>query len=327
MLPDNWVAKLKRNPTGSVSYLKNRLLSTGELQYNVRRGGPLRGAMQYLGEQYARVRFSGHGTPVYDADWDVLVVLDACRSDLFRSVLDEYEYLPGMETVRSLGSWTGEWMKANFTDDYAAEMATTAYLSGNPQSRYYLAPAEFACLDEVWTYAWDDDLGTVPPRPLTDRAIRVARERSPERMIVHYLQPHVPFIGSEESPPQALAAFAGGKPEQVAVDDWIQLLRGDRERAAVLARYRQNLRRVLDDIRLLVGNVDASPLVITSDHGNAVGEYGVYGHPGVPLPCLREVPWCELETVDSGTHEPATYSREAADVSVDGRLHALGYSP
>jgi len=51
-----------------------------------------------------------------------------------------------------------------------------------------------AVLDEVWTYAWDNELNTIPARPITDRAISTWRQEDVNKMIVHYMQPHVPFI-------------------------------------------------------------------------------------------------------------------------------------
>jgi len=57
-------------------------------------------------------------------------------------------------------------------------------VTGNTWTDRYLDATAFAALDEVWKYAWDDDLGTVPAAAVTDRAVALARERDPERLVV-----------------------------------------------------------------------------------------------------------------------------------------------
>jgi len=73
--------------------------------------------------------------------------------------------------------------------------------------------------------------------------------------------------------------------------------------------------------------VDAETVVISSDHGNAIGEWGCYGHrPYVPLPAVKRVPWVETSAVDESTHEPDVEDLGDIDAeTVDKRLEALGY--
>ena len=47
----------------------------------------------------------------------------------------------------------------------------------------------------MWQNRWHDGHETVVPEPKTD-AVRKAREQYPnKRLIVHYLQPHAPYVG------------------------------------------------------------------------------------------------------------------------------------
>jgi hypothetical protein len=109
-------------------------------------------------------------------------------------------------------------------------------------------------------------------------------------------------------------------------DIWQKLQAGKVSREEVWAGYRENLELALDDIDLLLENVDAEKVVITSDHGNALGEWAVYGHPPtMPLDCLRVVPWIETTAVDRGTHEPETEYQADADTDREEQLAALGY--
>ncbi|WP_129115402.1 sulfatase-like hydrolase/transferase [Halegenticoccus tardaugens] len=262
------------------------------------------------------------GEPIYAREWDLLIVLDACRLDLFREVAHEYDYIPYVDEFRSLESMTKHWMLRNFTPAHANKMKETAYVCGNPFSEEVLNASDFALLDEVWRYAWNSNLGTLPPRPVTDRAIKVAREHEPARIIAHYMQPHCPFIASDNEYQQKSVEKWGSQGRDV----WHQLEAGDTDREKVWHDYRQNLRYVLDDLKLLLENIDANKVAITSDHGNALGEWGLYGHPiHMPFRCLRNVPWVETTAEDAETHVPRAYGKGEVEVSTQERLESLGY--
>lgn len=260
-----------------------------------------------------------HGTNVYDREWDVLIVLDACRVDLLRSVADEYPFLDGIERMESIGSMSKEWMAKTFTDDHADEMADTVYVTGNVFSGRMLDEDRFQALDEVWRFGWDDDHDTVPPRPVTDRAIRAARESNPDRLIVHYVQPHHPFIGLDRG-------FDADPFGPALSDTVVDALRKDKiDFETFWAAYQENLRHALDDVELLLSNVEADRVAITADHGDALGEWGLYDHPvGCLHSVVRTVPWVITAATDEGTYEPEPQSDDQSDTITEW-LQALGY--
>lgn len=133
--------------------------------------------------------------PVWD-DWDVAVVLDACRPDVLEECADEFAFIPkSVPSRRSNASQSRRWMLANFCQQYSEELAETVYVTGNPYSEHAEADLGlFAHVDEVWKYAWSEERGTQPPEPITDRAIHAARELEPECLLIHYMQPHFPSI-------------------------------------------------------------------------------------------------------------------------------------
>jgi hypothetical protein len=241
-------------------------------------------------------------------------------------VADEYDFVTADSTTVSVGSATEEWLEKNFTEEYADEIRRTTYVTGNPHSAEGLDDQRFAHYDEVWTYAWDDEDRTVPARAVTDRAITAARGGDTERMIVHYMQPHHPFVPCPE-----LNRDVGYFEEATWNHIGEMLQEGATTRERVWEGYRENLRYVLDDVALLLENIDAETVAITSDHGNALGEFGVYGHPlYVPLRSLKEVPWVVTSATDSGTYDPTTGDDERMDDSpssetVADRLRNLGY--
>ena len=265
--------------------------------------------------------------PVLDADWDLLVVLDACRADLFAEVVgpDDYDFVAG-ETAISPGSTSKEWLSAVFGSADDDALAEVAYVTGNPYSTKTLDLSRFGHVDEVWRDGWDDDRGTIPPRPITNSAIDAGRERDTDRLVVHYMQPHFPSV-VEDDDGIALDDW-GDQPMSV----WEELRFGQRETDDVWESYRRNLEAVLEDVELLLANVDAERAVITADHGNAFGEKYIYGHPGgVGIPALREVPWSVTAASDEGTHDPADDATRTddgdgdAEGTVEDRLESLGY--
>lgn len=262
------------------------------------------------------------GTPIYREDWDLLILLDACRVDVIEQATDEYEFFDSVERFETLDTMTQWWMRKNFTPEYREEMAATGYVCGNPFSETELHGSDFAELDEVWRYAWDDELGTVPPRPMTDRAVKMQRDRDHDRLIVHYMQPHCPFLAN---PDLSIGKQVENFGDQEWDDVWERLRKGAVTLEEVWSAYRGNLEIVLNDVRLLLSNVDADRAIITSDHGNAVGEWGVYGHPiHMPLSCLRIVPWIEVNARDTGQYTPSPVER-VVDTEVNDHLESLGY--
>jgi len=178
---------------------------------------------------------------------------------------------------------------------------------------------DFLLVDEVWKDGWDEQLGTVPPRVVTDRAIATSREYEPKRIIVHYMQPHQPFIGEQ--------ARSNGQ-DWVEESCWDALRQGNAAVSDVREAYRENLAVVLGDVRLLLENVDADPAVVSADHGNAFGEWGIYGHPnGFLHPSVKNVPWLVTHASDERTHTPEASTNDSDSIkqTTEDRLRDLGY--
>ena len=295
----------------------------GEAVRNLR-GAGLGAVREFLSRSYHRYGRSLSADPVFDADWDLLVVLDACRADLWAEVVDPDSALPVGTTRVSPGGTSTEWLEATFGEAPPERLSSTGYVTANPYSADHVDGAALGHIREVWRDAWDDDLGTVRPRAVTDAAIRAGRERDLDRLVVHYMQPHFPSIVDDNDDGVELDAFG-----DVPLSVWEDLRFGRRSRAEVWRAYRANLRAVLPEVELLLSNVDADRAVITADHGNAVGERGLYGHAaGLALRPLREVPWAVTTAADTGSHDPpaaAAAVGETASAEVAARLERLGY--
>lgn len=296
-------------------YREDGLLSINESAYEFYIGG-----LRNIG------RWFYEGTPIFKEDWDVLVILDACRYDLMTEVADEYDWIRSCESRTSAGGASFDWMNANFNEQYEDNLSETVYVTGNGFSREHVDPTLFKAVDEVWQYSWDNEEGTIQPRPITDRAITQWRKRNPDQLIVHYMQPHRPFIAWENRPDTGLKLVDG---EFEKKGNEFELLQsGEISKEAAWDGYKDTLRLVLDELEVLLENIDEEKIIVSADHGNAFGEWGVYAHLShAPLSAIREVPWCEVETEYVGDYEPADYNTnvQITDEDVQSRLADLGY--
>ena len=267
--------------------------------------------------------------PVFDADWDLLVVLDACRADLWQEVAASEEDLPVGTTRVSPGGTSSEWLESVFGDRGPEELADVGYVTANPYSESHVDGDRLGYLEEVWRHSWSDEKGTVRPRAVSDAAVRVGRERDLDRLVVHYMQPHFPSLADEDDVGISLDSFG-----EKSLTVWSDLRTGRLSRESAWESYRANLELVLEDVRLLLSNYEAERAVITADHGNAFGERHIYGHAaGVAHEPIREVPWVETGATDERTYDPdpnpeperELVAAGGAGADVDRRLRALGY--
>lgn len=256
-----------------------------------------------------------YGTQIWETDWDICLVLDACRWDLIEEV--NRPYLTD-DWMYSVASSSGEWIPKTF-EGY--DTSDVAYVTANPYSKHLLDPSAFAVLDEVWEYGFDRDLRTIPAEIVTDQALTVWAD-DPEQLVVHYMQPHHPFVPNPMDQGLPRQEFESQPWDNV----WHRLRKGEVDREEVWESYAANLAYVLNHVETILHNADAEVL-ITADHGNLVGEWGMYAHPDwVPLPALKRVPWIKTSAEDRGSYEPVDHSDRGTDVTdrVD-QLEALGY--
>lgn len=103
------------------------------------------------------------------------------------------------------------------------------------------------------------------------------------------------------------------------------MIRGEIELEDAKTGYRETLAIVLDEVELLLENADIDSVVISADHGEALGEDGVYGHPAdMYLNSLIRVPWVTTCATDEETRQPTDH-RYGTEKNIEERLRALGY--
>ena len=292
------------------------------------------------------------GVYITDADWDNLLILDGCRFDLFNQIRAKLSLDGELTKRQSRGSASPEFLRANFSN---RSITDTVYVTANPFERRVL-DEPFLYTDRVWTDGWDETEATVLPSTLAQRAQAAHEEYPNKRLITHFMQPHVPFIGEtridihsdnmEAFRNMMLDKEGGG----FAIPVWEALSTGQLEEELVWEAYRDNLIRVLETALPLAEELPGKT-VITADHGNSFGEWAtpfplpVYFHPSnVRIPSLTEIPWFvppyeERKTIiradESTTTQSAetptrtdenTTSQTADESVVEDRLSALGYT-
>ncbi|MFW9820771.1 MAG: hypothetical protein ACFFE5_14270 [Candidatus Thorarchaeota archaeon] len=227
---------------------------------------------------------------VLDKDWDYLIVLDACRYDLFKLVVNK-----DSDYIISGGSVTQEWLRWNFKGSFP----NIVYIAGNPHlSSFNLSKTfgrnPFFKVIDVWDFGWDKLLKTVPPNKVTESTLKEINIHPEKRIIIHYNQPHHPFLANKE-----LLQYDDGTWHKVAKSNWRQKKTSIFEAAKsgiipvkmLWQGYIENLKIVMKDVYQLVVNLSGK-VVITSDHGNHLGEYMLFGHQShLRTKELVKVPW------------------------------------
>lgn len=238
-----------------------------------------------------------------------LIVLDACRWDVFDALAPLF--IGGRrDPVRSVGFDTFQWMSRAWHRDLAPrrDAHSCHYVSGAvPINHHQLDNAELRRLydgvapanhiesiDPVWRDEWDETVGACPPEPVTDRAIGAAANH--DRLVVHYMQPHAPYLGVGTPATQLLGNNTNpgvGEPVDAPIWRGVRSNRITDERLRYV--YEWNCRRALREAVRLVDALDDRPVVVTADHGEALGEYGHYMHERRPHPHVRTIPWAVVE--------------------------------
>lgn len=233
-----------------------------------------------------------HGDCIFQYDWDICIILDACRYDLLMSVKDEFDWIRNVEKKHSIASESQKWMKRTFLFE---DLSNIDYICGNPLSeKVGIKECGFNHVYEIWQDYWNDEYGTIMPKYITNQ-IKGKMISSDKRILAHYMQPHYPFVkGSLIGPKMS----AGPTKHDEIYNIWDLLEKGEYTYKEVWEGYKHNLRVVLEYVGIIVKHTDRQ-ILITSDHGNGLGENGIYGHPkNCKSKEVREIPHIMINSVD-----------------------------
>lgn len=223
--------------------------------------------------------FSGESKDVFErGDWDNLIILDACRYDIYCDVVGEC----GKRITKA--STSHEYLQENFSE---GDFSDTVYVSANifftdqMMEKYIGRKDIFHEKFDTINTDWNEEIGVSLPEHVRRDAVTAENLFPEKRKIIHFLQPHRPFIRNNlEDKGDVYKLAELGKISQ----------------EEVISAYKDNLELVMEHVEELVEEFDGRT-VITADHGELLGENGLYGHIAKSdAKALREVPWHLVES-------------------------------
>lgn len=273
-----------------------------------------------------------NGVNFFEEDWDNLLILDAYRYDLFSKLAQKYE-LPGeLDNRISAGSATPEFLVTNIdqvdlTDTVYVTATTMLYRESVLSDSIDLNIHEIV---DVWADSIDFGEWGVLPETVTNRALDVFERYPNKRLVAHYTQPHLPFLG--ETGERIYDEFEGRnvweakQTGELTVSDEI-----------LWEAYRENAEYVTEHIADVIHEFPGKT-VVTADHGQLIGDrvrpipIKHYSHPaGLWVEELVKVPWLTFENgprrsiVRESNGEEYNPDRESLDERARNHLRELGY--
>lgn len=269
--------------------------------------------------------FNSGGIDFFSEDWDNAIILDACRNDIFQDTVE----LPGeFDKKVSKGSSTSEFVRANFK---GKNLYDTIYISGNS----WFKRLKDDISSEVHTLFEVSGENNSNKLKKTVDCVKYCQEEYPnKRLLIHFIPPHHPLLGSTAD------SNLPSEDEQLAKPFYERIRKGeiDIEDEDLYKAYVENLERVMPHVKELLSVLDGKT-VVTSDHGEMLGEraypipFRFYGHiPGVYTDELVNIPWYthpydhrkNIIEENSGNKINRMFSEDGRNVKE--KLEDLGYS-
>jgi len=281
-------------------------------------------------------------------DWKYLIIVDAGRYDIFKKLYKKY-FRGRLYKAISPATSTMEWLVKVFRGYYdVVYVSANPYVNSrqemkDPQGLRYKASEHFAKIVDVWDKGWNKELDTVHPSMVNVHVLAALTKYKSKRMIIHYIQPHHPYIGGKYKKYQIfirlllnsqeklqsyemkrrnkhkyqgleeIQAILRDKIGQFIIDyfgigvywDIRKLIYKDYTYQPALIyyhegweglkkAYEENYELALKYISRILPFLKGK-ILITADHGEYLGEYGLYGHGNLPRhKPIIEVPWLEI---------------------------------
>lgn len=230
-----------------------------------------------------------------DKKWGNLIILDAARHDTYQEMINQ-----NADSRITAESCSKGFIRENFSE---GNWSDTVVVTANP----YYSKQEFKKLTgkpphkvfetvfQLWETDWDEEHGTVMPEKVVETTKTANKLFPDKRKIIHFMQPHHPFLESSINDP----GFGDAKQKDVSHEKvWEKTSKGKVKHEDTLEGYKANHRLLKDALQELSKILDKKTMV-TADHGNLVGERGFYGPPcRSKLEPLRKVPWDSLENLE-----------------------------
>lgn len=234
---------------------------------------------------------------VHRPGWRTMFVMDAMRFDVFNEIVTEDNITGELQQVWSAGCETGAWMRELWREPSYPNitLVSNSAIYWHKDNRYLLS--RFNKVVPLWkgwrelehgAAMWG---GVMPTDMVLEHAEKEHVVTPLKRLVIHDIPPHIPFCG--EKGVKFLERLIPGKDQHIT-PRLADYGRSAANRFAELrGYYKEGARKTLHTILTCEWLRERGGLVITSDHGEMIGEANQYGHslnyPNAPI--LREVPW------------------------------------
>ena len=214
--------------------------------------------------------------------------------------------------------------------DFELSSMDTKFISIGYQLKYGREPYNmndfFGKVVDIWKTDYDEKLGVLHPDSTTDSIITQSKKNQNHKIIGTYYQVHDPYIyyiNKGEAPVMNMEKLVNGKPEysryhfrrlkdisRYFISDeslwrlenligkppkaglgWMWLNHG---KEGILKGYYEDLKLTLNSAKRVVDELPYRKIIITTDHGELLGEHKRYGHGGRKRKELIEIPWLEI---------------------------------
>ena len=279
---------------------------------------------------------------ILNTDWDILLILDSCRYDIFKNIYKEIlGDIGNLKKTISPSAWTLGWAIEIFNGE---SLDDVIFISANPdinskghlekildlgkrwkyKGQNFDARNHFKEIIDVWEFGYDKSIDAVHPKTMIDTTIKVVNENSGCRFISKFNQIHDPYLYylnkgkkiiehenffvrnkiarkginlrkilntlfSDETIWKIQKRF-GYTPSSGIASMWLKY-----GKEGIIKGHTEDLRLILKYIKEIIDCFSSKTIVITSDHGELLGEYKRYGHHTEKrYKELIEVPWFEI---------------------------------
>ncbi|WP_457753369.1 hypothetical protein [Thermococcus sp.] len=247
------------------------------------------------------------GIYILDEEWDNLIILDACRYDIFKNEFHKENFPGKLEFRISRGTDTPSFLLENFSN--REKYDDIVYLSTNPFVEKLLK-GKFHKIISVWKYTHDEMSEDEKLRLIYEYSVYASIKFPDKRLIIHLPKPHSPYpngTGVSEiiRDGNDIVGIKYRLNETLSVNVWPYVGLKSLPTEKIREGYLQNLRLILPYVKKMV-NILPGTTVVSADHGEAFGEkmhpllpIKVYGHPPkIRIEPLIKVPWLIIKPDD-----------------------------
>jgi len=261
---------------------------------------------------------------IRNTDWDILIIIDACRFDYFEAFYKETLGDIGvLSKVNSPAAWTVGWLKMTFENH---PMMDTVLIWDHPVAdrirliqkqielgKTFDVRGNFKKTYDMWDIGYDKKLGYLPPELTTNKVFEELKENKNQRVIAKYRQIHDPYLyykGETKLPIKKPRYSSLRKVLYEIISDevmwtvrdklnfmpesWLNAIWLKYGKEGIIKGYTEDFKLMLNHAKRIIDGFPNKNIVVTADHGERLGEKGRYSHGGKLEKVIKEVPWLEI---------------------------------